>query len=358
MYFYYVIFIVLLGMYLLGEYCQRVRPALLLFAATLLVLVAAFRGEGVDKDYLGYIDLFNEVVPLSYYFSNISALLIKDPAFTLISSVIKYSLNDQVVYLFVIFSILGVSLQVFAIKRMSDFWLLSILLYFSNYFLLHEMTQIRIGVACGFLLLSIPSIVDRKPTKYLMYVAAAACFHYSALIILPLYFLDPKKLNTSLYLLVLILPMLLTLTKLSLHPVFSMLGQDNPLTQRYYNYLYHLSQGELAKPNLFNVIILFNALLGLLFILKWPTICVYNKYSVIIIKIHVFSVVVFYLFYDVGVFAFRFMEVLNVVQILLIPLVIHVFKEKRAATLGVIICALTLLSFNLYYTQLLESYLK
>lgn len=351
--FYYIIFFILIILYLLGEYNRQWRLALLIIATIMLSYIAAFRGEGVDRDYGGYIDLYNAVMPMSHYLANPDKLISYDPAFVIISSVIKYSLNDKVIYLFVIFAVLGVTLNAVAIKRMSSFWLLSILLYYSNYYLLHEMTQIRVGVACGFLLLSIPSIVGKKPMRYLMYMAAATMFHYSALIFLPLYFLNPKKLNQNLYLLILLLPMLLMLTKLSLHPLFTLLGQDNPLTQRYYIYTYLMSQGELARINLFNVIILLNLALGVLFIVKWQIISAYNKYAVVIIKTHICSVALFYLFYDIGAFAFRFMEILNVIQAILIPFVIYIFKEKRIVVTGVIVVALSLLSLAIYHTQLL-----
>jgi hypothetical protein len=194
----------------------------------------------------------------------------------------------------------------------------------------------------------------------LMCMAAAAMFHYSALIFLPLYFLNPKKLNINLYLLVLIIPMLFTLTNFSLHPVFTLLGQDNPLTQRYYIYNDFYtglsSQGVGEQTNLFNVYILFYIALGVLFVLKWSLICSYNKYAVVIIKIHIYSIALFYLFYNFV--AFRFMEILNVVLVISIPFVIHMFREKRVAAMGVIICSLAFLTFSIYHTHLLEPYLK
>lgn len=356
--FYYIIFCLIVILCLLGGYNRRLRLALLIISAIMLAYLAAFRGEGVDRDYIGYIAMYNATMPISYYLSNALELISKDPAFVIISSIIKYSLHDKAIYLFVTFAVLGVALKAVAIKRMSSFWLLSVLLYYSHYYLLHEMTQIRVGVACGFFLLSIPSITDKKPLRYLLYIAVAASFHYSALLFMPLYFLNSTKLNKKLYLLVLLLPMLFMLIKLSIHPVFTLLGQDNPLTQRYYIYTYLLSQSAAKHINMFNVIILFNLVLGVLFIFKWSAISLCNKYAVIIIKIHVYSIALFYLFYDLGAFAFRFMEILNVVQMISIPFVIHMFKEKRVAVMGVIICALSLLTFNIYHTQLLEPYLK
>ena len=183
-------------------------------------------------------------------------------------------------------------------------------------------------------------------------------FHYSALIFAPLFFLNPKKLNIKLYLSVLFIPILFTLANVSLHSVFALLGPKIALTSRYYQYIELTSQGVLGTPNTFNVIILFNIFLGALFILKWRLMFSYNKYAVVIIKIQVYSIALFYLFYDVGSLAFRIMDLLNVVQMILIPFVIYIVKDKRIATLSVIICALIFLWFNISYVQLLEPYLK
>lgn len=55
--------------------------------------------------------------------------------------------NDQIFFL--IYAILGVTIKIIAINRLSSFTLLSVYLYICLYFVLHEMTQIRIVWLCG-----------------------------------------------------------------------------------------------------------------------------------------------------------------------------------------------------------------
>jgi hypothetical protein len=330
---------------------------LLIISAIILCCVATFRSEGVDKDSSGYIMLYNKTIPIKYYIDSSEELFRQDPAFTIISSIVKYSLNDKVILLFMFFAVLGVFLKVIAIKQLSSFWLLSVLIYFSSYFILHEMTQIRIGVATGFLILSIPSIKDRKLAKFLSFVFLAALFHYSSLIFLPLYLVNPTKISIKKYLIIMITPMFFPIANISIHKIFAVLGKYNPLTQRYFIYINLQSQGIIEKTNTFNVLILFNIIICFMLILKWKSLYEKNPYAVVLIKVYVLSIVLFYLFHDVGAFAFRFFEIFNVVQIIVIPFVIHFFRKGHIATIGVIICAAGLLSFNLFYAKLLIPYL-
>lgn len=351
---YFAIFLFLLILFFVGECNKRLKLFLLIISAIILCYIAAFRGEGVDRDYGNYVMFYDNTMPIKYYIDNSEDLVLRDPARTIISSIVKYSLNDKIILLFVFFATTGVFLKVLAIKRLSSFWLLSVLIYFSNYFILHEMTQIRIGVATGFLLLSIPSIKNRKLVKFLSFVFLATLFHYSSLIFLPLYLVNPTKINVKKYLIIMIAPIFFPFTNFSIHKIFTVLGENNPLTQRYFVHTNLLSQGIGENTNTFNILILFNIIIGFILIMKWKRLYEKNPYAVVLIKVYIFSIVLFYLFYDVGAFAFRFFQILNVVQIIVLPFVIYFFRPRYISIIGVIICAAGLLSLNLFYIKLLS----
>ena len=106
---------------------------------------------------------------------------------------IIYSLiGPYPIYLFLLFAILGVSFKLIAIKQLTELWFLSLILYLSNFFILHEMTQIRAGVASAFLLLCVKPIYDRDLKRFLLFAVLGFLFHYSAIVILPLWFLGIK----------------------------------------------------------------------------------------------------------------------------------------------------------------------
>ena len=108
MLFYYAIFLFLLILFFAGECIKRLKLFLLIISAIILCCVATFRSEGVDKDSSGYIMLYNKTIPIKYYIDNSEELFRQDPAFSIISSIVKYSLNDKVILLFMFFAVLGV----------------------------------------------------------------------------------------------------------------------------------------------------------------------------------------------------------------------------------------------------------
>lgn len=98
-----------------------------------------------------------------------------------------------------IFAALSVGGHVTAIYANSPNVFLSFLLYLPYTFVLHDMIQIRAGVAIGLLLIAVRFISERKIVPYLLLVGVAVFFHYSAIVFLPLYFLPRKKLNKWLW---------------------------------------------------------------------------------------------------------------------------------------------------------------
>jgi hypothetical protein len=115
--------------------------------AFFLFLIAALRNENVDRDYLTYI--------LNYEQTAKRLALTIEPTFYLFS-IIARSIFDNVIFLFIIYAFLGVFIKIYAISKLSkELYLFSFLVYFSNFFLLHEMTQIRAGVAAAFILISL-----------------------------------------------------------------------------------------------------------------------------------------------------------------------------------------------------------
>lgn len=120
-----------------------------------LVCVAGFRSGSTLPDYATYAGYYSNVVAgqLSYFI---------EISFVLLAKLSNIILADNSIVLFVIYAIIGVSLKTYAIKKLTPLFFLSLLIYISNYFILHEMIQIRAGVATAFILLSIVPLYDRS----------------------------------------------------------------------------------------------------------------------------------------------------------------------------------------------------
>lgn len=144
----------------------------------LFAVLIGIRADGVDQDYTSYLTAIN----------NISGFT-KEPTFSLIAKIANtYFGKYNVVGVFCIYSFLSIFLTFTALNKYSIAPLISLTVFFSTYMVLEEFNAIRAGVASGFILLSIDNW-GKKDWRTFIYFLCAILFHYSYLIILPVYFL-------------------------------------------------------------------------------------------------------------------------------------------------------------------------
>ncbi len=152
-----------------------------------LILIAGLREVGIDPDSDNY----------EYTYHNYSSTRFLggvEYSFLLISSILNHFSND-VHLLFIFYAFWGVSLKFIAFRQLSNLWFLPVVVYLSFYYELHEMTQIRTGILSGIFLLSIKSLADGKKIQFCLMIILGAFFHISALLLLPLAFLDNQELS-------------------------------------------------------------------------------------------------------------------------------------------------------------------
>ena len=106
-------------------------------------------------------------------------------------------LTDDVHFLFLFYAIIGITLKFYAIQRLSTFLFLPLVIYFGNFFILHDYIQIRVSVASAFLLLSIIPLSQGKKGQGALCFLAAAFFHYSAIVLFLILFFNNKPLTTT-----------------------------------------------------------------------------------------------------------------------------------------------------------------
>lgn len=104
-----------------------------------------------------------------------------------------------------IYALISVTTHIYSIFKLSPNIWLSLWLYLTFFFVLHDMVQIRAAAALGFLMYSVKYIQERKIVPYVILVLIAFFFHSSAMIMMPLYFLPRKNLNKYVWIGVLVL---------------------------------------------------------------------------------------------------------------------------------------------------------
>lgn len=339
--FYYLIFLIIASFsFVEGKPGSRFY----IFSGLLLFSIAALRAEGVDRDYQGYIEYYNDV--LNAGFENV------EPSFIFIVRMVD-GFFGSITYLFVVYALLGVFIKLYAIDKLTSQKNLALLVYYSGFFLLLELTQIRAGVAAGFFLLCIKPIRDRNYKKFLIFAALAFCFHYSAIVIFPLYFVGNRQPALAKYALLPPLALLLYYFDFDIFHILQYIKVDL-INLKIRNYQEHAFMDP--ENNVFNVIFLFRCLIAYILLWHVAELARKNRYFITLLKIQFIGIFIFLAFANVPGISSRASELLFVVEIILIPTLIYIVQEKKVAHCMVVAASLASLSFFLLHSELIGPY--
>lgn len=310
----------------------------------LLFFIAGFRPVGLDRDSENYARAVQSfIITHKYNFITI------EPSFYLIVNVSKFLFDDVVRGVFILYALLGVSLTLYAIKKNSSFPLLSLIVYSCFYFVLHEMTQIRAGVAGAIFLLAIPDIVNRNLKSFLIKTALATLFHYVAIIMLFIYLINSKHNKQLFYLFLPLIGILCAITNVGRFFLMSIIN----FLPEFLSYKINIYLA-LHEMGIFTEINVFNLYYSSLLIIYYFAIINTNKFKkeidVLQIKILGWMLFTFYSFYFLPVFAFRISEFLGLVLIFILPDLISIVREKYFISFVVFLYSIVAL-FNYIFVQ-------
>lgn len=302
------------------------------------VLVATFRDGDVLSDYTAYTRMYESIkegnsLPTELTFMWISML------------------SSSSLILFAVYAILGVGLKLVAIRQLSELWILSLVIYISNFFILHDMTQIRVGVASALLLLCIKPIYERNWRLFLCFCFLAFIFHSSSLIIFPLWFIGNSKKCKLLLSLSIPAAYLIYFLGINLISVIPVASVEEKIMM--YQQLQELDVDGFANINVFNLVFLAKIFIFYLLLWKCEMIEKHNKYAIVMVKIFCISLVSFPLFANMPVFGFRINELFGVIEIVLFPLIYYIFNPKKLSKLLVVLLGFLVLSISIFYNKLI-----
>lgn len=90
---------------------------------------------------------------------------------------------------------LSLSLYYFGLKRYAYLFVISILIFYSDYFMYYNLSGIRQAVAISFIVFGVKYVVERKFFKFLFILLCACSFHITSFIFLIAYFIPFRKIN-------------------------------------------------------------------------------------------------------------------------------------------------------------------
>ena len=316
-----------------------VRNMLFVVMVTTMALVAGLRPYDFDRDYSSYVDLYRNGFDVTM-----------EVTFMCIVTFVQ-TVYDDVVLMFVIYALLGMLFLYLAIRRLTDLWFYSLLIYVGTYYLLHEMNQIRVGVASGLFLVALPYLKGGTRMKYAALAMCAMLFHYSAGILLFLVgfsFSSMKRWQVFFYAAIIPFAYIIYLLHLDILIMIPIPYIEEKL--KLYQTLQDL--GEWDTINVFNLVLLVR--IGMTYFILWKRTLIeqYTTYVNILLKIEIISIAAFVSLYTLPVLAFRISELLGVVEIILFPLLCYTVKPAYVGKLVVTLVAVTFLFINIFYNSI------
>ncbi|MCZ4673874.1 EpsG family protein [Citrobacter sedlakii] len=313
-----------------------------------LFFICAFRGEQVDRDHSNYISLI---------FDSASNLLYPiEPSFKVISWL---SINIFGTYqiVFIIFALIAIYFKSKAIEHNSPYILLSALVLYSNIFLLHDMTQIRAGVACAIVLYALKFLGQDRRLTYILFVLMASTFHITSILFLCAILFDSRRLSMKyIFIYILMLSSTYLLYYSSINFLSLMQYVNIPYIQFKYNEYISQSQGiDFTPINIFSTMqILHLFIVAISFIVARRI--TLTREQMVVVKLYSISPLAFMLLYSLPVFALRISELFSVSEIILLPTLVLVSRQKALAKLFVVGICLCMFYINIYHLEILKDY--
>lgn len=317
---------------------KKTQGALLGVIALILALFAGTRGN-IDNDYNNYLEVFvhpdaslqaflSRTVPLEWCMYFIPKLW----------HWIAYSQVEAAQFCFLTFAFLGVIFKVIAIHKYARFVALSMLLYVSNLFIMQEMTTIRVGVAAGLFLLSVGDLEQNRKLAGMVKYAIGLFFHSTSALFMPLWFFLQLKIKIRYYYYALGVAFAFALLKINLVKLL-FLDKIFPRIDLYLKIM-EVDEEMRVATNIFNFRILF-ALVSIVLMASCYKLLARLPYFDKLFRIQIIGVILFFVMSPTSmVFSLRSYELFSIVQILLYPYLVYVFKPRGIGIAIVLIYSL------------------
>ncbi|CDT01423.1 conserved membrane hypothetical protein [Sphingobacterium sp. PM2-P1-29] len=181
MYLYLIYFIIALLAFFEINGGSSLLKKVLVVPFLILFVLASIRWER-GTDWLSYITLFENV-------DNVFYLLAFEPGFYYLNYIVA-SFSDNYTIVLLLQAIIIYVLHFYVIKKYSISPFVTLMIWFGFY--IGSIFFVRFHVALAITLFSFIFIVDRKFWKFFICVLVAFCFHRSAILFIPAYFLFDK----------------------------------------------------------------------------------------------------------------------------------------------------------------------
>ena len=320
---------------------RKLKRIVYILVGGILIFYAGFRNGDYVFDYKMYQWLYDEEI------------YVVEPTFTAISLITRYLLGGNIVWLFLIYAVIGVGIKFIAIKRLSPLIFLSVLIYVSDFFPLQEMAQMRAGVATGIMLLAIDPLYERKGKKFALLTFIAFPFHISSIVMIPLLFLNPYKINKKFWVTIILVGYIIAFLKIDVISLLSYVPLG-VIREKYEIYRAQQEEGGYVA-NIFSLLFLIKLLLTFLLLWKSEILVEKTKYGYLLLKIMFVALASLLLLSQNLAAGLRVSEFYGIVSIVLFPMLYYIIRPRWFAWIIIITAAIGFIMVRIFSMQLISS---
>ena len=259
-----------------------------------------------------------------------------EPGFLLVSALA----GKSYVLGFFLIALISLSLKFFVAWKYKDYFWAIIMVYLSNVIVAQDMVAIRVGVAGSFLLLALLFKLKGELMKMTFAIFMAIMFHYTALVLLILFFMDIKKSRRIFYIALVFASYLMSINGIyptDLMQYFSFMGDIMPL---YDAYMLEALYAD-TTMNIFNLLQLGHLAVCLFMWFYIEKIQLKRKETLLLLKLYSIGICCVPWFAQSFSMAIRFSELFFVCEILLIPLGFSSIFNNRLYKIVMLLYAVT-----------------
>lgn len=327
----------------LNKWPKKQRSSLFLFwiLCPVLILFTGLRDGAKVTDYESYQILFD-----------MGGGEFGELTFILLIHIVKTVLQGDIVTLMFIYAILTIPLKFFSIIRYSEFIFFSLLIWIGNLYLQQDFTQIRAAAATSIFLFSLKSLHEHKK-KYWLYTIIACMFHYSSLLMIPLWLLSVDTIKKKIWIGSIIAAYIIALCKIDLVYIIGLLPIE--AVQSKYTMYKEIQEYGNYSANIFSVLQIVKIIIWS--ILLWKSNIIYsnNKYAILLLKITAISLISLPMLSLNIAAALRIMEYYSIVEIILFPMLLYVIYPKWITKTILISFSAIILYIRIFIWELIKT---
>lgn len=326
-----------------------VRRSLMFILGLCLLLIAGLQGVGVSRDYLEYRRLY---AGFSGGYGTTGTFY--EPIFVT-SAIVGGALGLPVNFSIILHVSVSLFTKFLVFARSSLAPVLSLALYYSYFFFLQDVTQIRIAAGLGVAYLGIVALVQGRKIWFWSLMLLAACFHFSTLALIPAYWVVRLR---SLRLCVMMVAcgigaaLLATYIGPYLLQLESILALDPTGRLPYYA---ARALSNAAQTNAMTRLAPHAFLLTALFVC-WHQRRALDVFGVVWIALYSFGVLVFGVLSIIPEVAYRVSDMYLFSMVLAVPVMLQVVTPRIFARFLIVLAALIFLLYVLYGVNLVGPY--